>query len=131
MNNKIILYGKPIALKRPRFSRTGLVYNAQKREMLELSFLVKEQWDSPKITSAVRVDMSFFMPIPKSLSKRKRLKLLDTYNYSHIDIDNIYKFYADVITMSGVWEDDCLMSEIFAFKKYSDNPRVEIEITIL
>lgn len=128
-NNKIIIPGNPIPLKRPRFSRTGSVYNAQKKIMLEISFIIKSQYHNETITGPVEVNMVFFMPIPKHLSLKKQRELNDTYHVKRQDIDNIFKFYADCITYSGIWTDDSLMCEISATKVYDLNPRTEITLT--
>ena len=77
-----ILDGKPIPLARPRFFRRGafnVVYDSQKR--IKNKFITqlksqkrKRQWDI--LNSELSLDIVFFMPIPKSLSKKKQ-KLLN------------------------------------------------------
>lgn len=123
----IIINGKPIAKKRPRFFRgknfVG-TYNDQRTEEGRWLFEAQQQ-----ITEMIPEDISitlrcmFYMPIPKSTSKKKRAEML--YHLKKPDLDNLVKFVKDCL--NGVlWRDDSQVSELFAGKIYSDNPRTEI-----
>jgi len=126
MEYEVILAGKPIPLRRPRFSR-GRVYDSQHKLKEAVSFDISRQLPKGVITYLGPISMlfRFFMPIPKSLSKKKKLGLVGNYHYKKPDIDNLVKFYCD--SANGVmFNDDSQISNLKAFKYYSDDPRTEI-----
>lgn len=129
MNNKIILYGNPIPLKRHRHTKKGLVYNAQKSEMIKNSFIISAQYSGPILYGPVKIKTIFFMPIPKSLSQKKQTELQGKYHKSKPDIDNLEKKLYDEIVLSGnIIKDDSQISISETSKIYSANPRTEITI---
>ena len=99
--------------------------------MDQLSFLIAAQWKQPILIGPIQLNITFFMPIPASLSKKKRDLLDGEYNIKHVDLDNLQKFCLDVINYSNVWEDDSQVALINASKVYSTEPRTEIEIISL
>lgn len=71
----------------------------------------------------------FYMPIPKSMSKRERVDAVKGY-LKHVkkpDVDNLVKLYLDVLTGTAI-ADDNRVSLGNAIKVYSCRPRVEIYI---
>ena len=76
----------------------------------------------------LRVSMIFYMPIPKALSKKKRMEMIGTYCDVGGDIDNLQKAVYDSLNMV-VWGDDKQIVSIGGIDKlYSDKPRTEITI---
>lgn len=76
---------------------------------------------------AVACYMIFYMPIPKSLSKKRRQELIGDYVIKQVgDIDNLAK-----IVMDGangiVYDDDAQVAALFAKKVYGEDPKVEVE----
>jgi len=146
---KIVLPGNPIPKHRPRFTRSGRAYNDQRKEMEDLSFLVIAQLQDDPVknnrknnisgeckqhsflpfTGPVKLAVTFYMPISKSLSKKKQQELDGTPHYKRPDLDNLIKIM-DLLNCIVV-VDDAIISEIHAYKKYSSNPRTEIEILSL
>lgn len=125
----IIIQGAPIAKKRPRFVRRGKfvgTYNPQETEegrwLLEAKGQVAEKLEGP-----IEMIINFFMPIPKSTSKKKTNEMASGL-IDHIkkpDLDNLIKFAKDCL--NGVaWRDDSQVVAIRAIKKYSREPRTEI-----
>lgn len=112
----------PIPASRPRVSKhatyypkTYLEYKGNIKEYLSLTYKKKP------LTEAVRVTFMFHMPIPKSLSKKKKAELVGQYHIKTPDNDNLQKAVLDA--MNGiVFHDDSQVAEIFATKKYSDKP---------
>jgi len=127
---KITIPGAPIPKHRPRFSKKGYAYNDQTKIMQTLSFIVRTQCDLEKPYDVpVKLITTFFMSIPKSLSKKKKALLVDQYHCIRPDIDNLEKTTYDVIVLSGVIiKDDCQIASTVSSKIWSDNPRTEIEI---
>lgn len=136
---EITVPGVPIAKKRPRFVRRGKfvgTYNCQDTEEgkfkwdLLRAILPCRDGEEPLFLSgeAVSLTVTFYMPIPSSISQKKRADL-----YWHVkkpDSDNLLKFLKDC--GNGVlWVDDSQVCHVEARKIYSDNPRTEIEMEVL
>lgn len=137
--SKIVLPGKPQPLKRPRFSiksgntRVCKAYNSQSKEMYNLAFIVAHQWKHKcgqhfPLEGPVQLDVTFFMPIPKSLSKKKKDSLDGEFHTKKVDLDNLFKLVADVLTRALVYEDDSQVAVVNTEKVYSSEPRTEITI---
>jgi len=125
--------GKPIAKKRPRFARRGkfvTTYNDQETEEGKFLLLAMQQiGDKKPLEGPIMISAEFFMPIPKSTSKKKTL-LMEAGKIKHTkkpDTSNIIKFYEDVL--NGVaWKDDSQIFMMTAEKKYSLIPKVRLLI---
>ncbi len=103
---------------------------------------VKQNYVGDYYDCPIRLDVTFYMKAPKSLSEppkpRSRQKKKDEYakfieekipHDKKIDIDNLEKSVYDSISKSGiVWKDDCLIVEHTTRKVYSPNPRIEVNI---
>lgn len=131
MNSLLITVpGAPIAKKRPRFFRRGNfvgAFNPQETE--EGRWL----WSATQglgaafsvLTDPIELSFTFFMPIPSSISAKKRLEL--KHHIKKPDIDNCLKFCLDCL--NGVlFHDDRQVYKVEAVKLYSDTPRTEIEV---
>ena len=134
--SKIILPGNPTPLARPRFStKIGKAYNSQAKLMQHLSFLVAQQWSKfgySVLNGSILCRTTFFMPIPKSLSKKKKDLLNGRYHDHRPDTDNLVKMILDVITLAGCcWNDDAQVAVINATKIYSNKPKTEISLVSL
>lgn len=130
---EIIVPGKPIAKKRPRFARRGkftAIINDQETE--EGKFIVQclQQLNGKKpLEGPIALHCSFMMPIPKSTSKKKRALMLKglEHHTKKPDTDNLIKFVADCL--NGIaWHDDRQIVAIRATKRYADNERTEIVV---
>ena len=125
----------PIAWKRAGYTKRGsyiLVYDQQKKEKAQTQWLLKGQYGGDILTTPLKLNIIFYLPIPKSVSKKRRREMnLGLISAMHKpDIDNLCKFYLD--SMNGViFKDDSQVVFLSAQKKYSDNPHVLISITPL
>jgi len=131
MEIEIIISGNPVPLRRPRFSKSH-VYDSQAACKNIVSFemgckIKKYQWDPLLYLGPISIEFRFYMPIPVSLSKKKRLELVDTEHFKKPDIDNLIKFYCDAAN-GVVFKDDSQICELGAAKYYSTKPRTEIDI---
>jgi Holliday junction resolvase RusA-like endonuclease len=126
-----IIEGEPIPLARPRLSKMhNKIYDSQKHEKFLLGIGLRNQHDDrPPFEGPVRLDITFFMPVPLSRIKEKK-SLMDSYHYYRADLSNMVKFYEDLAQDCGILKDDCLIAEIFAKKIYGE-PRTEFTITSL
>jgi len=130
MTITLTVTGKPIAKARPKFVRRGKfvsAYNPQETEEGRWLWQVIQQYKGPPISGPVRLSLAFWMPIPKSTSKKKREQMLTGYLHhdKKPDIDNLIKFTFDCL--NGVlFEDDRQVIGISAIKTYSEIPRTVV-----
>ena len=128
---KITIPGKPIAKKRPRFVRRGKfvgTYNDQLTEEGKWILQARVQVDRILEGPIVAV-FRFFMPIPKSMSK-KHCALAEAGEHYHTkkpDLDNLVKFAKDCLNELA-WRDDSQVVKLTATKIYAREPRTEIEL---
>ena len=129
---KLIIPGKPIAKKRPRFARHGKfvrTYSDQETEEGRFLWEVRQQINQEPFKGAVSLVVGFYMPIPKNTSK-KRSQLMEKALIHHIkkpDLDNLEKFVSDCLK-GEAWVDDSQVVHSDTTKVYSANPRTEILI---
>lgn len=129
--------GTPKAQARPRFfrSKTGymgtyspktdwfnIVYN---QTLQQKETILKGQ----QLTGALRIELFFCMPIPKSVSQKKRYEMYSKYMAKKPDIDNLIKAVLDAINYTNLWEDDSHIAHIEAKKVYVTEPGCRIVIT--
>lgn len=146
---KLIIPGDPIPKKRARHGRTfggkPITYDSQYQQCLAhkqyIKLLLRKMESGQDLEIALRaskilefdayqVDMAFYLPTPKSLTRAEIAAIQWGYATptQKPDLDNLEKFYLDI--GNGIlWTDD---SKIIALssKKYFclKNPRTEINI---
>jgi Holliday junction resolvase RusA-like endonuclease len=127
---RITILGKPIHKKRPRFARHGrfiTTYSDQKDEQNDIRLIIKSQLSCEPLTCPICLEVKFYMPIPKSYSKKKRERLIGRHHTKKPDIDNLEKFICDCL--NGIaWRDDAQVAISHTEKIYDENPRTEITI---
>lgn len=132
----IIIPGKPIAKKRPRFWSKGKasgVVNVQRTEEGEYLGKIEKQIEGFKpMAGPVKVFVWFGFPRPKShYGTGKNTGILKQSAPKNLikkpDLDNAVKFIFDVLN-GLVWIDDCQIIQFLAAKEYTENPRTEITI---
>ena len=115
-----ILQGPPVAMGRPRFTRTGRAYTAQtsrtykEEQVKHLEAAKGENW-SP-LDGVLRIQITFIHPRTKRLLRVKgELPQGRIWRSKKPDIDNLIKMVLDIITQSEIWVDDnrvvCLSCE--------------------
>lgn len=124
---KYILHGTPIPLQRPRFCR-GRVVDFQKEEKLIDGINIKRQHRTQDlIEGPIFFDVTFFMPMPKHYSERKRDLNRGKFHRSRPDLDNFIKYILDVC--NGIlYTDDSLIAQISAKKIWSDEGKTEFTL---
>jgi len=124
MIKSLTIEGTPKAQKRHRFGK-GFVYDPSKKDKQLLLPLIRNQLGSLLVSEPVSVALAFYMPIPKSYTKKKKKELSgeNTPHTNKPDIDNMIKFYLDCLDF-----DDKVIYKIKAEKIYSPRPRVEMLI---
>jgi Holliday junction resolvase RusA-like endonuclease len=117
-HQSIIISGKPIAKKRPRFFRRDNfagTYNCQETEegrwILDAKQAITERAGAG---TPVALKCWFYFDFPKSMSKKKRAGAIHT---KKPDLDNLVKFVKDCL--NGIaWHDDSQVVSLMAKKLY-------------
>jgi len=139
MNSSYIILGDPIPLARPRMSGPSrIVYDSQK--LLKHSLihqLLKQRGDTPLLSGALHLDVTFYLKIPK-LSLIKMKEKVGQYHVYKPDLDNLIKMILDVASMKDfddvdgvLMHDDCIVSSINAKKIYDLEPRTVFTLSEL
>ena len=128
---------EPVEQARPRATRmrNGIrVYDPKKVAVFkrQLGLLAKQQmldrglepFDGP-----LEVCMEFYRPVQASVSKKERARRISGVHRPTVkpDLSNYIKALEDGLN-GIIWIDDNRIVQIVAEKKYSDRPRVVIEV---
>lgn len=121
----------PVPKGRPRMNRlSGQVYTPLKTRAYENAVALKAklamQGKQP-FHGAVKVSISFYLPIPKSWTKKRRQEAIEGRHAECIvsDLDNYVKACAD--GMNGiVYHDDRQIVSLHARKRYSSAPETTV-----
>ena len=123
----------PVAKGRPRFTRAGRAYTPKKTKDYEefvrayLASQIRSKDFPLNKGYRVALNLTFYLPIPKSFSKKKRQAAIDEeiMPVTRPDVDNYIKVIVD--GMNGIiFEDDSQVVCIHAHKRYSDAPRTDV-----
>lgn len=114
---------KPVPKGRPRFTRTGHTYTPQSTQDYEhiITEYYKENCND-FYDGAIKVNLIFNMPIPKSITKKTRnaIMLGEIKYIKKPDCDNLAKSFTDAL--NGIaYSDDCLITRLCVEKRYSDS----------
>lgn len=128
---------EPVEQARPRATRMGKgirLYDPKKVTVFkrQLGMLAKQQmldrglepYDGP-----LEVCMEFYRPVQASVSKKERDRRLSGVHRPTVkpDLSNYIKALEDGLN-GIIWVDDNRIVQIVAEKKYSDRPRIVIEV---
>jgi len=128
----IELCSNPIAWKRPGRRMIGgnvISYDKQHKEKEQTQWQMRAQYREEPLTIPLHVDITFYMPIPKSTSYKMREQMLHDYVkcYKRPDVDNLAKYVLDCMT-DIVYHDDAQITELNLRKAYSSRPATLIRI---
>ena len=134
---KLVFKIEPVEQARPRATRMGRgirLYDLKKVSVYkkQLAMMCKFQYKQAPLTGPLMVELNFFRHIQSSISKKEReLRMSGSHRpVVKPDTDNYIKSTLDGLN-GLLWEDDNQIVDLIAHKYYSDNPRVEIEVTQL
>jgi Holliday junction resolvase RusA-like endonuclease len=113
---------------------TGRGKYIKKNALRYLAYKEQIQWEVKKqfrrkelLAGPIEVKITFFMPMPKSWSNKKKSNSVGTYHTKKPDTDNLVKGIFDALNKL-VWQDDNLVAKVSAKKIYAENPRIKVEI---
>ena len=129
---KLIIPGEPCAKQRPRLGK-GFTYTPEKTvnyETLVKQLFITQQHE--RLEGELKMTVRAYFSIPRSASKKKREKMLngEIRPIKRPDWDNVGKIISDALNKIA-YDDDSQIVSATVEKWYSDNPRVEVEITEL
>ena len=129
--------GTPIAKGRPKFFRRGNymgTYTPARTRNYEDSVISQALSYKPNspLENSLRVKIVFYLPIPKSFSRKNKEKAIwgTIRPAKKPDIDNCVKAILDPLN-TIFWNDDRQIVSMHAEKFYGDIPRTEVQIETL
>ena len=133
MKIKFEILGPPRPKGRPKFFRKGNfvgTYTPKTTREAEQNVLIQALPHRPPkpLDEALRLTAIFHMPIPTSMSKKKRNLAINKFlrPTKRPDLDNLTKI-KDALN-KVFWTDDAVIVEEFLYKVYSETPKTEITI---
>lgn len=128
---KFTVYGKPQGKARPRFNgRTRTTYTPKSTKDYEAA--VKAAFSRAKcvpVSGEISARITAFYAIPQSTrkSKREAMERGEVRPTVKPDLDNVIKAILDALN-GLAYADDSAVVAVTAQKRYSECPRVEVEI---
>lgn len=129
--------GKPQGKARPRFSkRRGQTtcYTPEKtvnyEELVKLCYITQCNSHYFGDDTALQVKLGLWYPIAQRTPKKDKIAMLERIKRPTVkpDIDNVIKIICD--SLNGLaYKDDAQIVEVVAYKYYSENPCVIVEIS--
>jgi Holliday junction resolvase RusA-like endonuclease len=125
---KLTIPFPPIPWKAPFVGSRG-AFSPRYKEMKLIKSIISEQYHGELIESAIKCEMRFYMPIPKSASKKKRARMIAGELRPIItpDIGNLEKLQCDCL-QGIVIKNDSQIVDALSYKYYGEKPRTEIEL---
>jgi len=103
----------------------SLSYDSQTRDKVSFGLYLSQQHnDEPLFTNPIHIDVTFYMPIPKSLKHREH----SIYHSTTPSLESLYKFFLDAIKDILI-KDERLICSLVIKKVYDKEPRTELNIT--
>jgi Holliday junction resolvase RusA-like endonuclease len=93
----------------------------------ELSFHARNHHKGDPLTGPVELNLTFYMPMPKDWSEKKRQRMEGQLHTKRPDRDNLEKGVCDSFNKI-VWKDDGQVCTGTTIKRYSRDPRIEVEV---
>lgn len=128
---QLTIDGVPVAKGRPRLGRYG-TYTPKKTQEYEkyvkMCWVAKYGSIQPS-EQPLEMNIVFYMPIPKSYSKKQRAEILNgrLKHTKKPDIDNLIKSVLDALN-GLAYADDSKIIKVAAEKQYSEKPKTELSI---
>lgn len=122
--------GIPVPQQQTRFLRkSGFAYNPSKKDEERIQWQIKPYAPEIPLSGAVEMHLTFYLPIPKSVSRIKRLQMLNEVILPKTkpDFDNLAYLVTNALKKI-VYQDDSLVTDCIIRKRYSDRPRTVIKI---
>ncbi|BDZ31254.1 RusA family crossover junction endodeoxyribonuclease [Lactiplantibacillus brownii] len=125
---------EPIQQQRPRATRFGKsirLYDPKRVKQFKQTIAEEAMltYRGNPLTGSLAVTLVFYRPVQQSLSKVEKQRRIDGRHLPVVkpDLDNYIKSFLDAL--HGIyWQDDALITDLTASKRYGRQPRIEIEV---
>ena len=117
----------PMPTPRPRVSRYGVYYPKKYASYKKDLELLSKATVKKHFKGAIKLKCTFYIQIPKSLSKVKQKALDGQYHIKLGDCDNYVKGLKDCLS-DIAYDDDCQVAVLEVSKLWDFNPRIEFEL---
>tara|TARA_R110002126_G_scaffold25922_2_gene88229 strand:- start:119 stop:535 length:417 start_codon:yes stop_codon:yes gene_type:complete len=126
MDNPIVFDIAPVVASRPRVTRWG-TYFAKKYSTFRQEFAeLLTDYKAVPLEGLLSVRLDFYVQLPKSLSKKKKVEKEGMHCDNNADVDNYIKAALD--SLEGHYYNNDKQIVIIRGRKYwSDNGRIEFE----
>lgn len=120
--------GSPVALQRARMGKHGF-YDPQKHIKASMQIYL-QHYDGPLLEGPIFLTAYFFMPIPKTASKKTVEFLKGKFHDKRPDKDNIEKYLNDICQDAGnIFKDDAAIAGSVIFKIWEENSKARSVFT--
>jgi Holliday junction resolvase RusA-like endonuclease len=121
---KVVLYVAPVPASRPRVTRWSTFFPKKYTQFKKDMEMALTNTTFIPTTKLIYAQLDFFVGMPKSWSKKKKLAKNGKFCDNNADIDNYIKAVLD--SLEGVYyENDKQIVMVRARKYYSETPRIE------
>jgi Holliday junction resolvase RusA-like endonuclease len=121
----------PVPKGRPRFTRSGHSYTPERTETYERAVCEYYKNNCGEFfDGAIKLFLTFYMPIPKSTSKKRQEQMLANvikHTVHNGDLDNLCKSVMDALNTIA-YKDDSQITIIHAYKRYGATAGIELKI---
>lgn len=137
---KLVYDIEPVAQSRPRFAskdrygrplkRVRAIDSDKSRYFKNfIKVKTKLQYEGEPLEGAVKITVTFYRPIQKSISRKRFDKIVAGEIKPTVkpDLDNYFKAITDAIN-GIVFKDDNQIVEVHMFKEYGEEPHIELEV---
>lgn len=125
MVKSIFVHYQPVPKGRPRFTRGGHTYTPARTKNAEKEIIeeLKKQWSQEPLETALIIDLTFYLPMPKYL-KGKVVK-----HTKRPDADNLAKLVLDAMN-EIIFKDDSQITYLKVKKLYEPSDYYGVNIVI-
>ncbi|WP_337032468.1 RusA family crossover junction endodeoxyribonuclease [Paenibacillus illinoisensis] len=134
MTIQFTVYGNPVAQGRPKFSSQGgftRAYDPKNSKDYKdyVRLAAAEHAPAALLEGPLGMVLTVYRSTPKSFSKKKaaQAEAGQIRPITKPDVDNYLKGVKDALK-GVIWKDDSQVVEVFAQKRYSARPRIEVKI---
>ncbi len=122
--------GVPVPQKQTEFNcATRTAYNPSRKDIECFQWQIRPYAPLNPLEGAIEMHLSFYVPIPKGTSSKRRLQMLNgiILPTKRPDFDNLAYLVTNALKQI-VYRDDSQVTDCIIRKRYSDRPRTIVKI---